>query len=91
MGLTSLVNNYHRLLYYKKNIFRFEDCWSALRKDVQGLIFVYNKKTDDQIQELEKFYNYFVLKSQLEPKDCVVFFFESDKQVADAPKRLCMY
>ncbi|KAH0560571.1 intraflagellar transport protein 22 homolog [Cotesia glomerata] len=67
---------------------KFEDCWSALRKDVQGLIFVYNKKTDDQIEELEKFYNYFVLKSQLEPKDCVVFFFESDKQVVDAPKRL---
>lgn len=52
---------------------------------------MYNKKTDEQVQELEKFYNYFVLKSQLEPKDCVVFFFESDKQAGDAPKRLCKY
>ncbi|XP_014300024.1 intraflagellar transport protein 22 homolog [Microplitis demolitor] len=67
---------------------KFEDCWSAIKKDIQGLIFVYNKKTDEQVQELEKFYNYFVLKSQLEPKDCVVFFFESDKQAGDAPKRL---
>lgn len=58
-------------------------------KDAQGVIFVYSKKTDDNIRDLEKFYDYFVTKGKLEQKNCVVFYFDADKSPINAPKRIC--
>ncbi|XP_011308961.1 intraflagellar transport protein 22 homolog isoform X2 [Fopius arisanus] len=67
---------------------RFESCWSAFRRDTQGVIFVYSKLTPDLVWELEKLYDYFVSQTKLEPKNCVVFYFAGDKSHLDPPKRI---
>lgn len=88
--LTNL-RNFNSTIFYKNCVFRFENCWPAFRKDVQGVIFVYSKITPEYVWELEKFYDYFVNQTKLEPKNCVVFYFAGDKSHLDAPKRICEY
>lgn len=61
-----------------------------MRKDTQGVIFVYNKATDNQIRALEKFHDYFVNQANLEPKNCLVFFYETD-QTAEVHKKMSKY
>ncbi|KAK0170674.1 hypothetical protein PV328_008497 [Microctonus aethiopoides] len=67
---------------------KFEDCWPAIRQETQGVIFVYNQNSNDQIKMLERFHDYFVVQAKLESKSCVVFFFNSNEQSTDVPKRI---
>lgn len=60
-------------------------------KDAQGIIFVYNKKTDDNVRAMEKLYDYFVTKMKNEDKSCVIFYFDADKSPIYAPKQICKF
>ncbi|XP_015599878.1 intraflagellar transport protein 22 homolog [Cephus cinctus] len=67
---------------------QFENCWPAMRKDIHGVIFVYNSKSREYTRELEQFYDYFVNQTRLGAKSCVVFYFDPDQNSLDAPKKI---
>ncbi|KAF3426967.1 hypothetical protein E2986_04237 [Frieseomelitta varia] len=39
---------------------KFENCWPAIRKDIHGVIFVYNEKSSDCLKEIQQLYDYFI-------------------------------
>ncbi|KAF7995112.1 hypothetical protein HCN44_004584 [Aphidius gifuensis] len=67
---------------------KYENCWPAMGKDAQGIIFVYNKKNDDNVRAMEKLYDYFVTKMKIQDKNCVIFYFDADKSPIYAPKQI---
>ncbi|GAB6028731.1 Intraflagellar transport protein 22 [Chamberlinius hualienensis] len=51
---------------------KFGECWPAIAKDNHGVIFVYNPDQDDQGDELERLFQYFVQQHSLKPSQCVI-------------------
>lgn len=65
---------------------KFENCWPAMRKDVHGVILVYNAKVQDSLKELREFYDYFINGAKLEPNNCVIFHFDANSAPSNASK-----
>ncbi|XP_012059272.1 PREDICTED: intraflagellar transport protein 22 homolog [Atta cephalotes] len=65
---------------------KFKNCWSAIRKDVDGVILVYNAKMQDSSRKLKEYYDYFVSGAKLEPNCCVIFFFDPDNTTSSVSK-----
>ena len=55
---------------------KYSNCWPAVRKDAQGVVFVCGEKKEESSRELEQFYEYFVAETKLEAKSCVVFHYD---------------
>ncbi|KAK3084228.1 hypothetical protein FSP39_010300 [Pinctada imbricata] len=52
---------------------KFEQCWPAIAKDTNGVIFVFNPDQANHDKDLENWYNYFVENQGLKDSQCVVF------------------
>lgn len=52
---------------------RFEICWPAMQKDVNGIIFVYNLDVSSHEKELENWYLHFVKGKGIRDKLCHIF------------------
>ncbi|KAK6192530.1 hypothetical protein SNE40_003980 [Patella caerulea] len=52
---------------------KFETCWPAIARDVNGIIFVYNPDQSNHDKELEYLYSYFVEQGALKESQCIVF------------------
>eukprot|EP00105_Crassostrea_gigas_P028405 XP_011450045.1 PREDICTED: intraflagellar transport protein 22 homolog [Crassostrea gigas] len=52
---------------------KFEPCWSALAKDTNGVIFVYNPDQPNHDKDLENWYNYFVENQNIKESACIIF------------------
>lgn len=72
-------------------VFRFKNCWPAMRKDIHGVILVYSAKTQNSSKELKEFYDYFVNGPRLEPNSCVIFCFDPDNATSSTSKIICKY
>ncbi|XP_076750691.1 intraflagellar transport protein 22 homolog isoform X2 [Xylocopa sonorina] len=71
-------------LYIK--YFRFENCWPAIRKDVHGVILVYNEKSDDCLKEIQQLYDYFIDQTKLGPDKCVIFCYDLENKNPEISK-----
>ncbi|XP_065203594.1 intraflagellar transport protein 22 homolog [Planococcus citri] len=52
---------------------RYQPCWPVIQLDTQGIIFVCNPQSSDQLPELELLYDYFVTQNNMNDYNCVVF------------------
>eukprot|EP00731_Ephydatia_muelleri_P022761 Em0015g344a len=52
---------------------KFENCWPALAKDVNGVLLVYSPDNAQKEKELERWYSYFVTQQTLKDSQCLIF------------------
>jgi len=52
---------------------KFENCWPAIQKDSNGVVFVINPEKPDQVKEIENWYLHFVRQQGLKDNNCLVF------------------
>lgn len=67
---------------------KFKTCWPAIRKDLHGVILIYNAKKQDCLKEMQEFYDYFVVQTKLGPDMCVIFCYDPDKSLLELPKSI---
>ncbi|XP_026673281.1 intraflagellar transport protein 22 homolog, partial [Ceratina calcarata] len=63
---------------------KFENCWPAMRKDVHGVIFVYNEKSN--LKEIQQIYDYFIEQTKLGPERSVIFCYDPEKKNPEISK-----
>ncbi|KAK8719610.1 hypothetical protein OTU49_013916 [Cherax quadricarinatus] len=51
----------------------FENCWPAIQRGVNGIVFVYSPGREDHARTLDTFYTHFVEQQGLRETQCVVF------------------
>ncbi|XP_051171703.1 intraflagellar transport protein 22 homolog [Leptopilina boulardi] len=66
---------------------KFKNCWPAFRRNAQGILFVHGPKSKENFEELEQFYEYFVNKSKLVPKNCLLLYYDPERK-SEMPKNL---
>ena len=52
---------------------RYENCWSAIQRGCNGVVFVYNPGRDDQARTLDSLYNQFAAQHGVREAQCIVF------------------
>eukprot|EP00742_Colponemidia_sp_Colp-10_P002327 GILJ01002483.1.p1 GENE.GILJ01002483.1~~GILJ01002483.1.p1 ORF type:complete len:206 (+),score=23.86 GILJ01002483.1:48-620(+) len=52
---------------------RYEKCWPAIQKDVQGIVLVYNPDNAQSEAEIEQWVQMFPKAMSIPPSQCVVF------------------
>ena len=52
---------------------KYKNCWPAIFKGAQGIVFVYNPKDPDAESNMEFFINEFAKKAGVLPKQCMAF------------------
>ncbi|CAB4019369.1 intraflagellar transport 22 homolog isoform X3 [Paramuricea clavata] len=52
---------------------KFENCWPAIQKDANGVLFVYNPDNTSHGKELETLYVHFVQEQGLRDSQCMLF------------------
>ena len=52
---------------------KYKNCWPAIHKGAQGIIFVYNPKDPDAESNMEFFINEFAKKASVLPKQCMAY------------------
>ncbi|XP_071542575.1 intraflagellar transport protein 22 homolog [Panulirus ornatus] len=52
---------------------RYENCWPAIQRGCNGVIFVYNPGREDHARSLESLYTHFVEQQGLRETQCIVF------------------
>ncbi|KAG7188213.1 hypothetical protein KM043_016083 [Ampulex compressa] len=65
---------------------KFQNCWTTMRKDVQGVLLVYSNNSENCLKELQEFYDYFVDQIKLGPEKCVILCFDPDKKSLEISK-----
>ena len=50
----------------------YEDCWTAIQENVNGLIIVYNPENPQHSGEVETWYEWFVEKNGLKQEQCLM-------------------
>lgn len=72
--------------------FRFENCWPALHRDAQGIVFVYDPAAPEQIPKLDYMYESFINQSGLSVKNCLVIeHCKSSENISSGPINKCKY
>lgn len=61
---------------YNEIICRYQSCWPVIQLDTQGIIFVCDPRSPEQMPELELLYDYFVTQNNLNDYNCVIFLNE---------------
>ena len=61
-----------------------------MKKDVKGVIFVHGPKTQEKSRELEQFYEYFVNQTKLGPKNCLLLYYDAERN-SEMRKKLCKF
>lgn len=66
-------------------------CWPAMRKGVNGVIFVFSANDSAGARKLDLFSNFFVSQSGLSPRQCIVFSHldSEDNDSNKAAAKLC--
>lgn len=66
-------------------------CWPALRKNANGVIFVFAQNDAAGAKKLDLFFNYFVSQSSFSPRQCIVFshHLDGDNDASKSPVKLC--
>lgn len=62
-----------------------------MRKDIHGVIFVYNEKSSDCLKEIQQLYDYFIDQTKLDPDRCVIFCYDPEKRNSEISKIICKY
>eukprot|EP00002_Diphylleia_rotans_P034198 TRINITY_DN732_c0_g1_i2.p2 TRINITY_DN732_c0_g1~~TRINITY_DN732_c0_g1_i2.p2 ORF type:complete len:137 (-),score=25.70 TRINITY_DN732_c0_g1_i2:386-796(-) len=52
---------------------RFESCWPAIVKDVNGVVIVFNPDNPDDERQLDIWYNRFVEHGRIKESQCIVY------------------
>eukprot|EP00794_Sanderia_malayensis_P013823 gene13823-15268_t len=52
---------------------KYENCWPAIQKDVNGIVFVINPGNNGQVKNLDKWHVHFVSQLGLKDSQCIVF------------------
>ncbi|XP_024220811.1 intraflagellar transport protein 22 homolog isoform X1 [Bombus impatiens] len=65
---------------------KFESCWPAIRKDVHGVILVYNEKSNECLKEIQQLYDYFIDQTKLDPDRCAIFCYDPEKRNPEISK-----
>mmetsp|Transcript_10901 Transcript_10901/g.17858 ORF Transcript_10901/g.17858 Transcript_10901/m.17858 type:complete len:184 (-) Transcript_10901:10-561(-) len=52
---------------------KYEACWAAIQKNVDGVLLVYNPENPGQSGEVETWYEWFVQKAKLKSDQCLIF------------------
>ncbi|CAL4210624.1 unnamed protein product, partial [Meganyctiphanes norvegica] len=52
---------------------RFENCWPAIQRGAQGVVFVYSPGRDDHARSLDGFYTHFLDQNGLRETQAIVF------------------
>ncbi|XP_075220125.1 intraflagellar transport protein 22 homolog isoform X2 [Lycorma delicatula] len=50
----------------------YENCWPACYRDAQGIIFVYDADSDEQLTELDEYFDNFVVQSGIDHNNCLI-------------------
>ncbi|XP_050488440.1 intraflagellar transport protein 22 homolog isoform X2 [Bombus huntii] len=62
------------------------NCWPAIRKDVHGVILVYNEKSNECLKEIQQLYDYFIDQTKLDPDRCAIFCYDPEKRNPEISK-----
>ncbi|XP_078047622.1 intraflagellar transport protein 22 homolog [Augochlora pura] len=65
---------------------KFESCWPAIRKNLNGVILVYSEKSDECSKQIQEFYDYFVTQTKLGPDKCVILCYDPEKKNPEISK-----
>ena len=63
--------------------------WSVFRKNVDGVVFIYNQEDDVGVHKLDHMYNYFVLQPNRSLRTCLVCGIQSEEVNAKPCKYTC--
>lgn len=58
-------------------------CWPAIKKNVNGVVFVYSPSDTNGARKLDLYYNYFVNQQGFSPRQCIVFANHIDNEEND--------
>ncbi|KOC60161.1 Rab-like protein 5 [Habropoda laboriosa] len=65
---------------------KYESCWPAIRKDIHGVIFVYNDTSNECLKEIQQLYDYFIEQTKLGPEKCVILCYDPEKKNPEISK-----
>jgi hypothetical protein len=92
-----LTGSFYKIFSFKKlflSIHRYENCWSALSDEANGVIFVYNPKDPSHAKELNQWFTHFVQQTGIREECCMVVVnkFDSDAtNTARGESKLSMF
>ncbi|XP_065055513.1 intraflagellar transport protein 22 homolog [Rhopilema esculentum] len=67
---------------------KFENCWPAIQKDTNGVVFVLNPEKSDQVKDLDNWYLHFVRQQGIKDSQCMVFVHHKPGQAENARANL---
>ncbi|XP_050410359.2 intraflagellar transport protein 22 homolog isoform X3 [Patella vulgata] len=67
---------------------KFETCWPAIARDVNGIVFVYNPDQSNHDKELEYLFTYFAEQGALKENQCIVFSHVKPRSTGDIQSEL---
>lgn len=70
--------------------FRFSNCWPAIQRGSNGVMFVYNRGKDEHAKYLEFLHAQFVSQQGLKDNQCIVLC-HSKPDSDGYPGKLCKY
>lgn len=85
-AMTSIQHIYRMFHIYPIHLyFRFNSFWCVYRRNVDGIVFIYNQEDEIGVRKLDHMYNYFVSQPNRSLKTCLVCAVQAEENNA----RLC--